>query len=119
MVVVAVAPVSPASTEHPEAVGPVGRLGGWAADNLRAVALAWAAVAVVLAVFAPQVETALSGAGWQANGSESVVARTLIQRNFAGLSSSAPMVVLHSPSLSMKSPAFQALLANVEARAAH
>ena len=98
MVVAAAAPVSPAEPEHPEAVGPVGRLGGWAADHLRPVALAWAGVAVVLAVFAPQVETALSGAGWQANGSESVAARTLIQRNFAGLSSSAPMVVLHSSS---------------------
>ena len=42
---------------------------------------------------------ALSGAGWQANGSDSVSARTLIEQNFAGLSSSAPMVVLHSPTL--------------------
>ena len=64
MVVVAAAPVSPATNEHPPAVGPVGRLGGWAADHLRAVALTWAAVAIVLAAFAPQVETALSGAGW-------------------------------------------------------
>ncbi len=114
MVVTAAAPVSPADQEHPEGVGPVGRLGGWAADHLRAVALTWAAVAIALAVFAPQVETALSGAGWQANGSESVAARTLIQRDFAGLSSSAPMVVLHSSSLSVGDPAFQTLLAHVE-----
>src|SRR5664279_769916 len=105
--VAATAPVSRSTTEHPATVGPVGRLGGWAADHLRAVAVAWAAVAIVLAVFAPQVETALSGAGWQANGSESVAARTLIQQNFAGLSSSAPMVVLHSPSLTVMAPAFQ------------
>ena len=63
--------------------GPIGRLGRWAADHLRLVALAWGVVAVVLAVFAPSVETALSGAGWQANGSESVSARTLIEQNFA------------------------------------
>ena len=65
------------ATDAPQqsVVGPIGRLGGWAADHLRAVALGWAAVAVALAVFAPQVETALSGAGWQANGSESVAAR--------------------------------------------
>ena len=84
------------ATDAPQrsVVGPIGRLGGWAAGHLRAVTLGWAVVAVALAAFAPQVETALSGAGWQANGSESVAARTLIQQNFAGLSSSAPMVVL-------------------------
>ena len=73
-------------------VGPVGRLGGFAADHVRAVLIAWAIVAVALAAFAPKVETALSGAGWQADGSESVQARTLIQRSFAGQSSSALIV---------------------------
>src|SRR5664279_5777758 len=97
----------PTRPERSREVGPVGRLGGWAADHLRAVTLTWAAVAAILAVFAPQVESALSGAGWQANGSQSVAARTLIQQNFAGVSSSAPMVVLHSPSLTVMAPAFQ------------
>ena len=50
-------------------------------------------IAVGFVFFAPKVETALSGAGWQANGSESVQARNLIQDNFGGLSSSALMVV--------------------------
>ena len=95
-------------------VGPLGRLGRWAADHLRLVALAWGVVAVVLAIFAPSVETALSGAGWQANGSESVSARSLIEQNFAGLSSSAPMVVVHSPSLTAESPAFGAVVDQVE-----
>ncbi|HVC88919.1 MAG TPA: MMPL family transporter [Gaiellaceae bacterium] len=107
------APENPA-VEHPEAVGPVGRLGRFAADHLRFVALAWALVAVVLAVFAPSVETALSGAGWQANGSQSVQARTLIQQNFAGLSSSAPMIVLHSQTMTAGSPAFRAVTSSVE-----
>ena len=80
-------------------VGPLGRLGRWTADHVRAVAIAWVVVAVALGVFAPRVETALSGAGWQANGSESVQARELIQANFAGLSSSALMVVVHSQRL--------------------
>ena len=39
------------------------------------VVLSWVAIAVVFGVFAPRVETALSGAGWQANGSQSVQAR--------------------------------------------
>ncbi len=109
------APVAPAPVEHPEAVGPIGQLGGWAADHVRAVALAWAVVAVALAVFAPKVETALSGAGWQANGSESVRARTLIQQNFAGLASSAPMVVVHSSTLTVTAPTFRKTVAQVEA----
>jgi putative drug exporter of the RND superfamily len=96
-------------------VGPIGRLGGWAAAHARAVALAWGAVALALAVFAPKVETALSGAGWQANGSQSVQARSLIQQNFGGLSSSAPIVVVHSASLTVSSPVFRASLAKVEA----
>ena len=107
------APAVPVPDERPE-FGPVGRLGAWAGDHIRLVSLSWFAVAVVLAVFAPNVETALSGAGWQANGSESVQARTLIQRNFAGLSSYAPLVVVHSPSLTSSAPQFQSILTKVE-----
>jgi len=116
---VALAGVRPLPTavpvEHPEAVGPIGRLGGWAADHVRAVSIAWAVVALALAVFAPKVETALSGAGWQADGSQSVQARTLVQRNFGGLSSSAPIVVVHSATLTASSPAFRATVAKAEA----
>ena len=116
MSVAEVRPVpSPLPVEHPEAVGPIGRLGRWAADHVRVVAIAWAVVALALAVFAPKVETALSGAGWQANGSQSVQARTLIQQNFGGLSSSAPIVVVHSSTLTTSSPAFRATVAKAEA----
>ena len=58
--------------------GPIGRLGRYAATNARTVFIAWAVVAVALGFFAPRVETALSGAGWQANGSESVQVLSLI-----------------------------------------
>ena len=58
--------------------GPIGRLGGFAADHVRAIAIAWAIAAIVLAAFAPRVETALSGAGWQADGSESVDSDPLV-----------------------------------------
>jgi putative drug exporter of the RND superfamily len=95
-------------------VGSLGRLGRWTAGHVRGVSIAWLIVAVVLAAFAPKVETALSGAGWQANGSESVQARALIQRNFAGLSSSALMVVVHSSQATADSPAFTETVAHVE-----
>jgi putative drug exporter of the RND superfamily len=114
-VTVAALPRSAApAIEHPEAVGPLGRLGRFTADHVRIVALSWAIVAIVLGAFAPKVETALSGAGWQANGSESVQARALIQANFAGLSSSALMVVVHSPNETSSAPAFRQTIARVE-----
>jgi RND superfamily putative drug exporter len=109
----AVSPAAPA-VEHPQAVGPVGRLGRWTADHIRVVAVFWALVAVSFGVFAPSVERALSGAGWQANGSESVQARGLVERNFAGLSSSALMVVVHSSGLTVSDPAFRTTVARVE-----
>ena len=87
------------------AVGPVGRLGAWTADHFRAVLVAWIVVAVGLGVLAPRVETALSGAGWEASGSQSVQARDLINRHFGGQSSAALMVVVHSPSAKVGDPA--------------
>lgn len=88
-------------------IGPIGRLGRYTATHFRVVAIAWVVVAVALGVLAPRVEHALSGAGWEATGSESVKARALIDRNFGGLSSSALQVVVHSPTKSVSDPAFQ------------
>jgi RND superfamily putative drug exporter len=79
-------------------VGPIGRLGRWTADHGRVVALAWLAIALVFGAFAPKVEHALSGAGWEASGSESVQARRLVESSFGGQSSSALMVVVHGRS---------------------
>ena len=54
-------------------VGPIGRLGRWTADHVRTVVVVvWVVVAVALGAFAPRAEHALSGAGWEASGSESV-----------------------------------------------
>jgi RND superfamily putative drug exporter len=78
------------------------------------VVLVWVAIAVVLGAFAPRVETALSGAGWQANGSQSVKARGVIQSQFGGQSSSALMVVVHSPTLTTGDRAFTQTIARVE-----
>jgi RND superfamily putative drug exporter len=105
-------PVAPAA--YLGAVGPIGRLGRWTADHVRAVAIAWAVLALALGIFAPKVESALSGAGWQANGSASVRARKLIQANFAGLSSSALMVVVNSQRLASGDNGFRQTVSRVE-----
>jgi len=112
--IAAARPAGSVAREHPEAVGPIGRLGRWTADHIRVVAISWAIFAVAFGVFAPKVESALSGAGWQANGSQSVQARKLIQANFAGLSSSALMVVVHSSTQTVSAPGFRQSIGSVE-----
>ena len=89
------------------ALGPIGRLGRLAAEHRARVFVAWAVIAVGLGILAPRVETALSGAGWQANGSESVEAREQIDRDFAGAGSYALQVAVHSPDLVATAPEFR------------
>jgi len=91
--------------------GPIGRLGHYMATHFRVVVSAWIVVALVLGFFAPKVEKALSGAGWEATGSQSVAARKAIDQNFGGLSSSALMVVVHSNTRTVTDPAFKAAIA--------
>lgn len=83
-------------TTSPATPGPLGRLGIWVISHARLVTIAWLLVVVGLGIFAPKVEQNLSGAGWQANGSESVEARELARKHFGGNSSSAIQVVVHS-----------------------
>ncbi len=79
---------------HP---GPLGRLGVGVTRHARGVALLWVALVVGLGIFAPFVEHRLSGAGWQADGSESVAVRELAQEHFGGNASHAIQVVVHNP----------------------
>jgi RND superfamily putative drug exporter len=95
-------------------VGPIGRLGRWTATHFKVVAIAWAVIAVGLGVFAPRVEHALSGAGWEATGSESVQVRETVDREFGGLSSSALMVVVHSDDQTATDPEFTRVLAGAQ-----
>jgi RND superfamily putative drug exporter len=75
--------------------GILGRLGAWSVAHKRRVFLSWLLIVVVLGIFAPNVEKALSGAGWQADGSQSVAVRQLAQKDFGGQASSAIEVVIH------------------------
>ena len=75
-------------------VGPMGRLGRWTATHFRAVAAAWVVIAVGFGVFAPKAEQALSGAGWEATGSESLAVRNAIDTSFGGQGAYALMAVV-------------------------
>jgi len=95
-------------------LGPVGRFGHWTATHVRAVVLVWALVAVSLGALAPRVEHALSGAGWEASGSESVKAREAIDRDFAGQGSYALQAVVSSQRLTADEPEFRATVGKVQ-----
>ncbi len=109
----AVRPAEPPSRQ-PGRVGPIGRLGRYTATHFRTVLIGWLVVAVVLGFFAPRVENALSGAGWEASGSQSVQARKLVERDFAGLGSYGLLTVVYSPTQTVSTPAFRSVLARVE-----
>ncbi len=95
-------------------LGPIGRLGHLAATHRRAVFLIWAVIAIGLGVLAPRVETALSGAGWQANGSESVKVRERTERDFGGAGAYALQVAVHSERFATGDRAFERTIARVE-----
>jgi len=97
-----------------KAVGPIGRMGRWTATHFRLVVAAWALIALAAGVFAPRVEHALAGAGWEATGSESVEARNLVDKNFSGLSSSSLMVVVHARELKLGDFRFDRAVRRVE-----
>lgn len=88
--------------------------GRYTATHFRIVLARWLIVAIGLGEFAPRVETALSGAAWQAPGSQSVRARNLINRGFDNLSSYALMTVVHSPTQTVTDLGLRAVLARVE-----
>ncbi|WP_390884728.1 MMPL family transporter [Corynebacterium variabile] len=86
--------VPPAAQTPPHGV--LARWAAWSAMHMKAVLGVWLLVLVGLGAAAPSVFSSLAGAGWQANGSESVAVRDLAQEHFGGNASSAIQVVIHT-----------------------
>jgi RND superfamily putative drug exporter len=106
-------PTEPAA---PYVGGWLSRLGVWSATHLRVVVIGWLVAVAAFGAFAPQVESALSGAGWQDSGSQSIAARVRIAKDFAGLGSTALQVVVHDSTSSVASdPAAQRVILQVMA----
>lgn len=76
--------------------GVLARWAAWTATHMKAVLGVWLLILVGLGAAAPSVFSSLAGAGWQANGSESVAVRDLAQEHFGGNASSAIQVVIHT-----------------------
>ncbi|WP_433722904.1 MMPL family transporter [Nocardia sp. CA-129566] len=107
--------VSPARGTSPphRSPGALSRLGAAMAGRARIVFGIWLVVLIALGAAAPSVFTALAGAGWQANGSESVRVRELAQQHFGGNSSAAVQVVVHSDTATIDSPQVAQLLGEI------
>ncbi|ORM36799.1 multidrug RND transporter [Williamsia sp. 1135] len=93
----------------------LGRWGATMAAHSRLVFGVWFLLLIGLGAAAPSVFSSLAGAGWQANGSESVQVRELAQQHFGGNSSAAVQVVVHSDALRVQDPRMQQTLAEVTA----
>ena len=107
---------SDGSAEDNPRGGIFAHLGRWTATHLRFVVVAWLAILIVFGAFAPKVETALAGAGWQDSSSQSVQARNIIQRDFAGLGAAGLQVVIVDRHGAIASdPAAQAAIAKASA----
>src|ERR687888_391668 len=72
----------------------LGRLGAWAADHRRLLVVVWGVAVLALGALAPFADRALSGAGWEAPGSESGEARRAIESRFPGRGTYALSVVV-------------------------
>ncbi|HEY3552048.1 MAG TPA: MMPL family transporter, partial [Solirubrobacterales bacterium] len=95
-------------------LGAIGRLGRLAATHRAATFGVWAVLAVALGFLAPRAETALSGAGWEATGSESVAVRKQVDAAFAGAGAYGLQVAVHSGNYVAADPRFRATLARVQ-----
>lgn len=72
----------------------LGRLGAWAADHRRLIVIVWGVAVLALGALAPFADRVLSGAGWEAPGSESGQARRAIESSFPGQGTYALSVVV-------------------------
>ena len=86
--------MSHTSTTTTTSAGTLGRLGAWAADHRRRLVIVWGIAVLALGALAPFADKSLSGAGWEAPGSESGKARSAIESHFPGQGTYALSVVV-------------------------
>lgn len=92
----------------------LGRLGAWMADHRRLIVIVWGAAVLALGALAPFADRTLSGAGWEAPGSESTEARGAIESHFPGQGTYALSVVVAGERASIGDPQMRAALASVQ-----
>jgi len=91
----------------------LGRLGAWAADHRRLIVIAWGVAVLGLGALAPFADGALSGAGWEASGSESAKARDAIETDFPGQGTYALSAVVAGGRADIGDPRMRSTVAEV------
>ena len=91
----------------------LGRLGAWAADHRRLIVIVCVAV-LALGALAPFADRVLSGAGWEAPGTESGEARRAIESSFPGQGTYALSVVVAGERAEIDARPMRATLAGVQ-----
>ena len=94
---------TPSSPPDPKAM--FSRLAAFSARNRRAVIAVWFLVAVAAAPLALTLTGALSGAGWDAQGSTAQAVRTELRKDFPQLGAEDPVVVYHQATTIASDPA--------------
>src|SRR5829696_494782 len=92
----------------------LGRLGAWAADHRRLLLIVWGVAVLGLGALAPFTDRALSGAGWEAPGSESGEARRAIESQFPGHGTYALSVVVAGGGAGVDARPMRSTLARVQ-----
>ncbi|MDO8365078.1 MAG: MMPL family transporter [Actinomycetota bacterium] len=99
---------------HEGKPGLLGRVARFSARRRKLVMIAWAAVALSAAPLAVTLNGALSGAGWEAQGSTSQVVRDELRSDFAALGAEAAYVVFQQEAPLADDPSqLDALLASL------
>ena len=109
----------PETFEHPASEAPdprrwFARLAAFSARHRRAVIVTWLVVAFAAAPLALTLSGALSGAGWEAQGSTAQQVRDELRKDFPGLGAESPVVVYHQSTPIAADPAgLQQLVASL------
>ena len=108
-------PVAHEPSAPPDERALFSRLAAFSARHRRAVITVWLLVAFLAAPLAMSLTGALSGAGWEAQGSTAQKVRDEIRRDFPQLGAEDPMVVYHQSTPIAKDPSgLTALVAALE-----
>jgi len=98
-------PPAPSGTTGTTRAGFLARIGRAAAAHPRRVIAVWAVVVLAAAPLALTLTSALSGAGWEAQGSTAQQVRDELRRDFPGLGAEATIVAYRQPQSVRNDPA--------------
>jgi RND superfamily putative drug exporter len=108
-------PVVPAGVDLSKGDGLLARIGRTAARRPRRVLLAWALIVLLATPLAVSLNAALSGAGWEAQGSTTQEVRDELRRDFPELGAEAVVVVYRQTAAVADDPSgVQALVAALD-----